>query len=301
MAGYSVLFTPTTTLVVQLPKAHADGRLEERLTHYAKPALLIIDKLGHLPFEPNAAHLFFQLVSRRYERGAMLATSNRPVGEWGTVFGDPVVATAILDRLLHHSHVLTIRGDSYRLREKRRSGPLQKSATARQTVMVHPDQPEPGVVLAAVKHAARRRADGLRPCLTAAARDTAAEPGRGRGTVRFAEQRNIRWGSIPGVAKGAIPDVAGHRVSRAHSCATWDAGLARHPRKGNVSASAGSPLLNRIRPTNCHARRNWQCVKRASITHQYVSFDRSIYLLGTLVGVVACGSRWEQEREHATY
>jgi hypothetical protein len=73
----------------------------------------------------NAAHLFFQLVSRRYERGSMVITSNRAASEWGTVFGDAVVATAILDRLLHHSHVLTIRGDSYRLREKRRSGLLQ--------------------------------------------------------------------------------------------------------------------------------------------------------------------------------
>jgi len=81
-----------------------------------------IDELGYLPFEPNAAHLFFQLVTRRYERGSLLITSNRSVGEWGTVFGDPVVATAILDRLLHHSQVVTIRGDSFRLREKRRSG-----------------------------------------------------------------------------------------------------------------------------------------------------------------------------------
>jgi DNA replication protein DnaC len=133
VAGYSVLFTPATNLVAQLAKAHADGRLEERLSHYTKPKLLIIDELGYLPFEANAAHLFFQLVSRRYERGAMLVTSNRAVGEWGTVFGDPVVATAILDRLLHHSHVLTIRGDSYRLREKRRSGLLQKSTPSRQT------------------------------------------------------------------------------------------------------------------------------------------------------------------------
>ena len=123
--GYSVLFTPATALVAHLAKAHADGRLEERLTHWAKPKLLIIDELGYLPFELNAAHLFFQLVSRRYERGSLLVTSNRSVGEWGTVFGDPVVATAILDRLLHHSQVLTIRGDSYRLREKRRSGLLK--------------------------------------------------------------------------------------------------------------------------------------------------------------------------------
>jgi DNA replication protein DnaC len=120
--GYSVLFVTAQTLVANLLKGHAEGRLDERLSFYAKPKLLIIDELGYLPFDPNAAHLFFQLVSRRYERGSLLLTSNRSVGEWGTVFGDPVVATAILDRLLHHSHVVTIRGDSYRLREKRKSG-----------------------------------------------------------------------------------------------------------------------------------------------------------------------------------
>ena len=86
-----------------LAKGHSEGRLEERLAHFAKPKLLIIDELGYLPFEPNAAHLFFQLVSRRYERGAILLTSNRSIGEWGTD-----------------------RGDSYRLKEKRRSGLLQK-------------------------------------------------------------------------------------------------------------------------------------------------------------------------------
>src|SRR3954447_6417500 len=110
-----------------LPRRMLRVGLRRKLTQFAKPKLLIVDELGYLPFEPDAAHLFFQLVSRRYERGAMLVTSNRAVGEWGTVFGDPVVATAILDRLLHHSHVVTIRGDSYRLREKRRSGLLQKS------------------------------------------------------------------------------------------------------------------------------------------------------------------------------
>jgi len=126
--GYSVLFTPASALVAALAKAHGDGRLEERLAFFAKPKLLIVDELGYLPFETNAAHLFFQLVSRRYERGSLLITSNRSVGEWGTVFGDPVVATAILDRLLHHSQVITIRGDSYRLREKRRAG-LIKATT----------------------------------------------------------------------------------------------------------------------------------------------------------------------------
>ncbi len=127
--GYSVLFAAAPALVAALAKAHADGRLDERLAFFAKPKLLIVDELGYLPFETNAAHLFFQLVSRRYERGSLLITSNRSVGEWGAVFGDPVVATAILDRLLHHSHVVTIRGDSYRLREKRRAGLIRPAAS----------------------------------------------------------------------------------------------------------------------------------------------------------------------------
>jgi DNA replication protein DnaC len=127
LAGYSVLFATAPVLVAALAKAHSEGKLDEKLTHYAKPKLLIVDELGYLPFEPDAAHLFFQLVSRRYERGSLLVTSNRAVGEWGSVFGDPVVATAILDRLLHHSHVITIRGDSYRLREKRRAGVVPKT------------------------------------------------------------------------------------------------------------------------------------------------------------------------------
>jgi DNA replication protein DnaC len=132
--GYSVLFTTAPALVAALAKAHAESRLEERLGFFAKPKLLIIDELGYLPFETNAAHLFFQLISRRYERGSVLITSNRSVGEWGSVFGDPVVATAILDRLLHHSHVVTIRGDSYRLREKRRSGLIKTPALPEQTL-----------------------------------------------------------------------------------------------------------------------------------------------------------------------
>lgn len=140
VAGYTVLFTSATALVANLAKAHAEGRLDERLLHYAKPKLLIVDELGYLPFEQDAAHLFFQLVSRRYERGAMLVTSNRAIGEWGCVFGDPVVATAILDRLLHHSQVVTIRGESYRLREKRRSGLLQKASSAH-----HPSSTREGV------------------------------------------------------------------------------------------------------------------------------------------------------------
>ena len=130
VAGYSVLFVPATTLVATLAKAQGEARLEDKLPQLAKPKLLIVDALGDLPFEPDAAHLFFQRVSRRCEHGAMLVTSNRAIGERGTVFGDPVVATAILDRRLHHSHVVTIRGESCRLREKRRSRLLQKAAPA---------------------------------------------------------------------------------------------------------------------------------------------------------------------------
>lgn len=126
--GYTVLFTPATTLLTQLARAHQEGRLEDKIVWYSKPKLLIIDELGYLPFDPKAAHLFFQLISRRYEKGSTLITSNRSVSEWGEVFGDTVVATAILDRLLHHSHVVTIRGESYRLKEKRKSG-LVKTTT----------------------------------------------------------------------------------------------------------------------------------------------------------------------------
>ena len=92
--SYSVLFTTAQALMAALVKAHSEGRLDDRLAFYAKPKLLIVDELGYLPFEAHAAHLFFQLVSRRYERGSILITSNRSVGEWGEVFGDAVVATA---------------------------------------------------------------------------------------------------------------------------------------------------------------------------------------------------------------
>ncbi len=120
--GYSVLFVTALSLIAILAKAQAEGRLEERLSYFAGPKLLIIDELGYLPLEKNAANLFFQLVSRRYERAATLITTNRSVGEWGEIFGDTVVAAAILDRLLHHSQVITIRGDSFRLKAKRKAG-----------------------------------------------------------------------------------------------------------------------------------------------------------------------------------
>jgi DNA replication protein DnaC len=123
-AGHSVLFTSATALIAALAKAETDGELAERLVFYCKPKLLLIDELGYLPFERRSAHLFFQLVARRYERGSMLITTNQLVTNWGTVFGDDILATAILDRLLHHSHTLMIQGESYRLKQKRKAGLL---------------------------------------------------------------------------------------------------------------------------------------------------------------------------------
>ena len=127
--GYTVQFTTAMELLGSLVKGQQQGTLEVRLAQYSKPKLLIVDELGYLPLEPQAGHLFFQLISRRYEQGSVLISSNRPVEEWDEVFGDQVVAAAILDRLLHHSHVVTIRGDSYRLREKRRSGLFRPQAS----------------------------------------------------------------------------------------------------------------------------------------------------------------------------
>jgi DNA replication protein DnaC len=123
--GHTVRFTTATALLASLGKAETEGGLSDKLTEFCKPRLLIIDELGYLPFERRSAHLFFQLVNRRYEKGSLLVTTNQRVSDWGIVFGDEVLATAILDRLLHHSHTLLITGESYRLREKRKSGLLR--------------------------------------------------------------------------------------------------------------------------------------------------------------------------------
>jgi DNA replication protein DnaC len=122
--GHSVLFVSATTLLAALARAEAEGQLDAKLAYFAKPKLLIIDELGYLPFEKRAAHLFFQLVARRYERGSLLITTNQVVSQWGAVFGDDVLAAAILDRLLHHSHTLMIQGESYRLKQKKKAGLL---------------------------------------------------------------------------------------------------------------------------------------------------------------------------------
>lgn len=123
-AGHSALFVTATALLAALSKAHAEGHFGDQLTFFAKPKLLIVDELGYLPLERATANLFFQLVAKRYERGSILLTTNQQVTEWGQVFGDETIAAAILDRLLHHSHTLVIKGESYRLKAKKRAGLL---------------------------------------------------------------------------------------------------------------------------------------------------------------------------------
>jgi DNA replication protein DnaC len=116
-AGKSVYFGTLADIVASLAKAEREGQLKERIRFIARNALLIVDEIGYLPVTGGGANLFFQLVNARYERGSMILTSNRGFGEWGDIFGDQVVATALLDRLLHHAQVVQIEGSSYRLRE----------------------------------------------------------------------------------------------------------------------------------------------------------------------------------------
>ncbi|MGX1501359.1 DNA replication protein DnaC [Labrenzia sp. MBR-25] len=115
-AGKSVYRASLAELIDALVKAEREGRLAEKIRFYARAALLIVDEIGYLPITSGGANLFFQLVNARYEKGAMILTSNRGFAEWADVFGDPVVATALLDRLLHHAVVVQIEGASYRLR-----------------------------------------------------------------------------------------------------------------------------------------------------------------------------------------
>jgi DNA replication protein DnaC len=120
--GYRVLFTTAAALITSLTRALTEGRLDDRLKVYTMPRLLIIDEIGYLPIDWAGANLFFQLISRRYERGPMILTSNQSFGSWGEVFGDRVIATAVLDRILHHAITLNIRGNSYRLKDKLKAG-----------------------------------------------------------------------------------------------------------------------------------------------------------------------------------
>jgi DNA replication protein DnaC len=117
-AGHRVLFATAAQWVNLLADAHAAGRLQAELVRLGRSPLLVIDEVGYIPFEPEAANLFFQLVSARYERASLIVTSNKPFGRWGEVFGDDVVAAAMIDRLVHHAEVVALKGDSYRLKDR---------------------------------------------------------------------------------------------------------------------------------------------------------------------------------------
>jgi DNA replication protein DnaC len=123
-AGQAGYFMTAHDLVTDLGRAYREGRLDRRLRIYLAPKVLVIDEMGYLPLDDLGATIFFQLVSARYERGSIVLTSNKSYGEWGSIFGDPIIATAILDRLLHHSTTVNIRGESYRLKERRKAGLL---------------------------------------------------------------------------------------------------------------------------------------------------------------------------------
>ncbi|RWC10649.1 MULTISPECIES: IS21-like element helper ATPase IstB [unclassified Mesorhizobium] len=116
-AAKSVYFSTLADIIASLAKAEREGQLRERIRYLCRASLLVVDEIGYLPVVPGGGNLFFQLVNARYEKGAMILTSNRGFAEWGEVFGDPVVATALLDRLLHHAVVIQIEGSSYRLRQ----------------------------------------------------------------------------------------------------------------------------------------------------------------------------------------
>jgi DNA replication protein DnaC len=117
-AGHRVAFATASDWVARLADAHHAGHLQAELTRLGRYPLIVVDEVGYIPFEPEAANLFFQLVSSRYERASLIVTSNKPFGRWGEVFGDDVVAAAMIDRLVHHAEVIALKGDSYRLKDR---------------------------------------------------------------------------------------------------------------------------------------------------------------------------------------
>ncbi|MFW5421020.1 IS21-like element helper ATPase IstB [Nocardiopsis sp. CNT-189] len=117
-AGHRVAFATAAQWVNRLADAHHTGRLEAELIRLGRYPLVVIDEVGYIPFEPEAANLFFQMVSNRYERASLIVTSNKAFGRWGEVFGDDTVAAAMIDRMVHHAEVIALKGDSYRLKDR---------------------------------------------------------------------------------------------------------------------------------------------------------------------------------------
>jgi DNA replication protein DnaC len=123
-AGFRVRFFNASDLIERMIKANQQDGLEEMIKGLARFQLLIVDEIGYLPFSTEGAHAFFQLISQRYETRSIVFTSNKSYGEWGEIFRDHVIASAVLDRILHHCTTINIKGESYRLKERRRQGIL---------------------------------------------------------------------------------------------------------------------------------------------------------------------------------
>ena len=145
-SGFGAYFMTAHDLVTDLGRAYREGRLDRRMRVYLAPKVLIIDEMGYLPLDELGATIFFQLVSARYERGSIILTSNKSYGDWGSIFGDPIIATAILDRLLHHSTTINIRGESYRLKDRRKAGlfPRANEDGGRPAPFLSPDSVQNG-------------------------------------------------------------------------------------------------------------------------------------------------------------
>jgi DNA replication protein DnaC len=136
---HSVYFLTMVDLLEMLNKDAKEDRLGHRLRTLCKPKLLILDEMGYFPLDRMAAQFLFQLISRRYQKGSIILTSNKSFGEWGDIFTDQVLASAILDRLLHHSTTINIRGNSYRLRQKQKAGLFPELDSAHKEVIDTPD------------------------------------------------------------------------------------------------------------------------------------------------------------------
>ena len=125
--GFTVSFTTLQQWLAILNKASQENQLEAKLKSYLRPHLLILDEVGYIPLNTREVNFLFQLISGRYEKGSVILTSNKSYGDWGTIFGDKVIAAAMLDRLLHHSHTINIKGESYRLKDKRQAGTVPQA------------------------------------------------------------------------------------------------------------------------------------------------------------------------------
>jgi DNA replication protein DnaC len=133
-SGYKVLFTTLNDMVSVLMASMADNSFPSKLRQFVQPSLLIVDEVGYLPVSKEGANFLFQVVAKRYETGSIILTSNKSFADWGEILGDSVIAAAVLDRLLHHSTVFNVRGDSYRLREKKK--PMGKEGKTEQSTLL---------------------------------------------------------------------------------------------------------------------------------------------------------------------